>query len=115
MICGMSSPLTKSITESDERYSIDIDDIIDDHEQIKEVRLRGRLLKEQLEITDGTRRSVPKTRAFAAQLLKEYKSTYFEQDLSADLINLYDHMADLMKGKGALTDQQRIDKMQLPF
>ena len=53
---------------NDERLSIDIDDIIDDPEQIKEVRLRGRLLKEQLEITDGTRRSVPKTRARQSSL-----------------------------------------------
>ena len=77
---------------NDERLSIDIDDIIDDPEQIKEVRLRGRLLKEQLEITDGTRRSVPKTRAFAKRLLKEYESSYSYADLSDDLIKLYEYV-----------------------
>ena len=48
----------------------------------------------------------------AAEGIQEHLS---EQDLSADLINLYDPMADLMKGKGTLTDQQRTNKMQLPF
>ena len=78
--------------EQVERLSIDIDDIIDDPEQVKEVRLRGKLLKEQLEITDGTRRSVPKTRAFAKRLLKEYESSYSYADLSDDLIKLYEYV-----------------------
>lgn len=40
------------------RYSIDIDDIADDPEQIKEIKLRSDILRDQLKLTDGTRRSV---------------------------------------------------------
>ncbi|MBQ6947488.1 MAG: hypothetical protein IJN42_05515, partial [Clostridia bacterium] len=78
--------------------SIDIDDIVGDSEQLKEIKLRNDILRDQLELTDGTRRSVPKTRAFAKRLLDEYESSYSYADLSDDLISLYKFISERVGG-----------------
>ena len=77
-----------------ERKSIDIDSFANDDKTIKELKLLEEHVDQLLEISGGDRKSVPKTRAFAAQLLKEYESSYSYADLSDDLIKLYAYVGE---------------------
>ena len=53
-------PISKRFDDknNDTRYSIDVDDILKSPEQLKEIKLRSDILRDQLKLTDGTRRSV---------------------------------------------------------
>lgn len=77
-----------------------------DDKVVKEMTLLTEQVKKLLDAGGTKGKSVSKIRGLARYLLKENNSAYDVDTLSADLINLYDRMAEMSAKTGKFTEAQ---------